>query len=425
MSRLLNLWLFAAVVLLSGSVMASAEEWSRFRGPNGTGESEATTIPEKWTMNDVNWDVKLSGVGNSSPIVWGKRLFVLSADPVAATRYVSCYDAITGGRIWERHFESEPYHIHKQSSFASSTPAVDAEFLYVTWATPAHTTIMALTHDGEDVWAKDLGPWFSQHGFGASPMVADDIVVLSCSYESFNGPETVTPPESFIVAFDRKTGNERWRTPRKTAVTSYSTPAIFQPRNGPPQIVSTSTGNGMFALDPKDGKELWSSVLFDKRTVSSPLIKGDIIVGSTGSGPGGNYLVAARSDGGQPTQIYKIDTQAPYVPASVARGNLLFLLGDAGFVACVELETGNLQWRKRIGGNYSSSPVRAHDKLICVSSDGEVVVLAAEKEFRELNRVSLGEISRATPAIANGSLYLRTASRIISVGGTTSKSSQP
>ncbi len=417
MNRVLNLGLFFAGLLLVSRPDASAQEWTRFRGPNGTGESETTTIPATWTAEDYHWKVKLPGVGHSSPVLWGDRLFVLSADPETALRYVLCYDARTGGLLWEKSFESAPYRVHAQNSYASSSPAVDADRVYVAWATSASVTLMALTHQGDVVWQNDLGTWSSLNGFGTSPIVVEDLVILSNSQESKGAAAGAPVPESVVLAFERATGKERWRTARKTVHTSYAVPAIFQPTKGPAQLVSTSTGEGLFALDPRTGDELWSNPLFDKRTVSSPLVKQDLIIGSTGSGGGGNYLVAARSDGTTPVPAYKIDTQAPYVPMSVARGDLLFLVSDGGIASCLDLASGNVHWRKRIGGNYSSSLVRANDKLYCTSMDGEVVVLAADHDFEELGRVPLGEGSRATPAIANGRMFLRTYSQLMAIGG--------
>ncbi len=415
----LRFYLMIALPLLGGLELTCGQEWTRFRGPNGTGESEVTSIPGRWTSKDYNWQIKLPGVGHSSPVLWGDHLFLMSGDPVTATRYLLCYDSSTGRQLWEQKFESSTYKLHAQSSYGSSSPAVDAELVYFAWAEPKSTILIALTHDGNVVWKKDLGTWSSQHGFGTSPIIVDDLVIVSNSQELPDPRSTDPLPHSFMMAFDRKTGEERWRTPRKTVSTCYSVPAIFQPHGGPKQLVSISTGDGMYALDLHSGAELWSNVFFDKRTVSSPVVKNDLIFGSTGSGGGGTYLVAARSDGKQATLAYKVATQAPYVPTAVTRGDLVFFVSDGGIASCLDLDSGTIHWQKRIGGNYSSSPVRAGDKLFLVAMDGEVVVLAAEKEFQELGRVQLGEGCRSTPAIANGCLYLRTFSQLMSIGGPT------
>jgi len=414
---LTKLSVFITILALSGSA-AFAQEWTRFRGSNGTGESEVTTIPATWTDTDYNWSAPLPGYGISSPSLWGNLLFILSADPENATRYVLCYDADTGKQLWNREFPSTFHSIHKMSSFASSTPAVDAEQVYVAWSAPESLSLMAFTHAGEVVWKKDLGPWLGQHGFGTSPILFEDLVIVT-NFQELKDKDRgkAEPPKSFVMAFDRQTGEERWRTERKTDSVAYSVPAIFEPASGSPQLVNTSTGSGLYALDPKTGTELWSSVVFDKRTVSSPLVKGDLIFGSTGSGGGGSYVTAVRSDGKQAEVAYKIDEQAPYVPTVVARGDLLFLLSDGGIAACFDIKTGELHWRKRIGGNYQGSPVRAADKIYCSSVDGEMVVLAADKEFAELGRIPLSEGTRSTPAIARGQMFIRTFSKLMSIGG--------
>lgn len=406
-------------VLSSSLTAASAQEWARFRGPNGTGESE-TTIPATWTESDYKWTAKLPGRGNSSPSLWGDRLFVISADPETATRYVLCYHADTGVELWKREFPSTPHPIHKLSSFASSTPAADEERIYVGWSEPKKLTLIAFTHDGEIAWQKDLGPWLGQHGFGTSPMLFEDLLILSNTQELKDKDKdagTGVPPHSYLMAFDKRTGEERWRLQRKTDSVTYSVPVIFQPKDGKAQIINASTGSGLYAVDPHSGKELWSSVVFRMRTVSSPVINGDLIFGSTGSGGGGNYVAAVRTDGAKAELAYQIGEQAPYVPTVVSKGDLVFLLGDGGVAACLDAATGNVHWRERIGGNYQGSPVRAADRIYCVSVDGEVVVLAAAEKFEELGRMPLGDGSRSTPAIARGNLYIRTFSQLFAIGG--------
>jgi len=277
---------------------------------------------------------------------------------------------------------------------------------------------MALDHRGNTVWDLDLGRWQSQHGFGTSPMIYQEMVILSNSQQAKQLNPGEKPGKSFMMAFNRKTGKEIWRTPRKSVNVCYTTPCIYQPKKGKPQLVSYSTGNGMFGLDLETGEELWSIEAFRMRTVSSPLIVNDIIYGSTGSGGGGNYVTAIRP-GKSPKILYEIKAAANYVPTPVAYGNLVFLWYDKGIVSCIDSESGKVHWRERIGGGFSGSPVRVRDKVYCISDDGVVVVLSASKQFKELGRNSLGESSRATPAVAGGRMYLRTYSHLISIGGKT------
>ena len=165
---------------------ASAQEaqWTRFRGPNGTGVSECGTIPVQWTEADYRWKCKLPGMGHGSPVVWGDKVFLMSGDPEKATRYVLCYDATDGRQLWKRVFASHPHHLHPRSSYASCTPAVDEERVYAGWSTPEETLLKAFDHNGKEVWSVDLGRWQSQHGFGTSPIVYKDLVILHNSQQA-------------------------------------------------------------------------------------------------------------------------------------------------------------------------------------------------------------------------------------------------
>jgi outer membrane protein assembly factor BamB len=188
----------------------------------------------------------------------------------------------------------------------------------------------------------------------------------------------------------------------------------------PPLMVFNSQEDGVAALDPQDGHRAWQlDRVLDKRSVSSPVIAGGIVTASCGSGAGGNYVVALRppqSPGAAPTVAYEIRRSAPYVPTPLALGDLLFLWSDGGIVTCVDAATGREHWQQRVRGNYFSSPVCADGKLYGVSTTGEVVVLAASKEFKELGRSALGETSHATPAIAGGRIYFRSLSQLLVVG---------
>ncbi|MEX2187630.1 MAG: PQQ-binding-like beta-propeller repeat protein [Pirellulales bacterium] len=409
----------AMALFAASAASVSAQEWTRFRGPNGTGESDAATVPSKWTDADYNWKIELPGEGHSAPVLWGKKLFITSSDPKTATQVVMCYDAATGKQSWKKDFPSTSYHLHKLNTFASSTPAVDADAIYFVRADATDITLVALDHGGEQLWKKDLGPFVSQHGYGTSPIVYEDLVVLG----NDQGIEP-SPGESFLIALDRKTGEQRWRTPRKSREAAYSTPCVYQPANGQPELVFNSGAEGMTSIDPKSGKVNWQIDLFDKRSCSSPVIVGDIIYGSCGSGAGGgNYVVAVRAPNGKdrtaPEIAYKMTraAYAPYVPGFVAKGDLVFLWSDKGFVSCLRAATGEALWQQRVGGTFYGSPIRVGDNIYCQEASGELVVVAAAEKYKLVARVPLGEPTNSTPAIADGTMYLRTTSHLMSLGG--------
>src|SRR5262245_45653898 len=387
---------------------AAAQEWTRFRGPNGTGETETSTIPASWTDKDLNWKIDLPGSdGHSSPVLWGDKLFILSANRDTATRYLLCIDAKNGKTIWKREYSGVLHNLHVNSSFASVTPACDAERIYVAWSDPEFTRLMALDHDGNEEWTINLGDWVSQHGFGSSPMLYQDLVIINCSQEDAKNPkvETRLPKESFVVAVEQSTGKIRWRTDRKIVSASYSVPTVRRNEAGQDELLCNTQGEGLFALDPKTGKENWSAPVLSMRSVSCPLFVAGLVFGSTGSGGGGHYLVAVKP-GKVPEEAYRIKTAptgqqsvsiASYVGTPVCRGNLMFIFEDRlGHASCIDAATGKVQWFKpRVGQMFFGSPVRAGDKIFVVDTEGTVICVAADKEFKELGRTELKELCRS------------------------------
>jgi outer membrane protein assembly factor BamB len=400
------------------AAIGPAQEWTRFRGPNGTGISGDNSLPAQWTDADYRWKTRLPGQGHSSPVLWGERLFLLSADPATAMRYVLCLSTTDGRELWRREFPSEPHKLSPRNTFATSTPTVDAERLYVSWSTPAAITLMALDHEGRDVWKRDLGKWVSQHGWGASPILCDGLVVVHNSQDTQELDPGVAPGDSSISAFDARTGAHRWTTPLVASRACYSVPCIYQTPGGKPELLFITTSEGVFTLDPQTGKEHWRVPgVFKMRVVCSPLLAGDLVFGSTGSGGGGNCLTAVRVSPPRGT-AYTMKNNASYVPSAVAKDDMLFVFADKGFVSCVDLQTGAAHWRERLGSGFSGSPVIAGDKLYCINDEGIVYVVAAAKQFQRLGENRLGEPSRSTPAIAGGRLYLRTLTQLFCVSGT-------
>ena len=409
-------WMIAIIMVTVavniGTEIDGSEDWLRFRGVNGAGQSDATTIPVEWTAKDYNWQVPLPGIGHSSPVISEDRIVVTSGDPEGATRYVICLRASDGSQIWSREFPSATHHLHTRNSYASSTPALDTRHIYFMWATPRAYHLIALDlEDGRTVWRIDLGGFKSQHGFAMSPIVYRDMVIVANEQLG----------ESFLAAYDRKTGEERWRRRREGGVqTAYSVPCVLQLKDGTEQLIFNSTAHGMTGINPKTGDPLWSIDVFNKRCVSSPIVAGGLVFGSSGQGGSGESLVAVRpGDGGsrKPEVAYEIRKSAPYVVTPITHQDWIFVWHDGGVVSCHDLADGKLRWRQRVGRAFSGSPICIGSNLYAITEDGKVVVLAADKKFKLRAKNDLGEPSRATPAVADGRLYLRTESNLISLGG--------
>ncbi|HMF18715.1 MAG TPA: PQQ-binding-like beta-propeller repeat protein [Gemmataceae bacterium] len=398
-------------LLLSCTAASSAQEWTRFRGPNGSGISSAN-LPVRWTEKDFNWKVKLPGRGHSAPVLWGQRIFVTSGDDKTGLRILLCLDARDGKQLWRKDFPGPLSGKHEDNSFASATPAVDDRHVYVSWANAREYLVIALDHAGKEIWRVDLGPFRSGHGFGASPIVYEDLVIVANDQDG----------DSSVLALQRTTGDVRWKVPRKSK-SSFATPCVFKPNGKPAEVIFCCYEHGLTAIDPATGKITWERDVFAKghieSTIASPIVSGDFVLGTCGW-LGVNYeTVAVRPYSPNPKKsdtVYRMEKIAPLVPTPLVKDDLLFLWNDRGVVTCANLKTGEVFWKERVPGSYYGSPVCAGDKLYCMSREGEVVVLAAARKFRLLGRNLLGEGSHSTPAIVGRTMYLRTFSHLISIG---------
>lgn len=403
-------------LLLALGQAIHAQEWPRFRGPNGTGHGSAKTIPTKWSESDFRWKVSLPGAGHSSPVIWGQAVFLTSADEQTGHFFVLGLSVEDGRELWRRAFAFTPFPKHKFNSFASSTPAVDGERVYVAWTTPARFTLAAFDHGGRVVWERDLGRSVSQHNSGSSPIVQEDKVILANEQDG----------DSSLIAVDARTGATRWQTPRKTTRAAYSTPCVYEPPGGRSVLIFNSQSHGISAIDPDTGGVVWEfASAFDKRSVSSPVIAAGLVLGSCGQGGGaGNYAVAVRPGdpaNGRPAEAaWYLRRSSPYVPTSVAVGDYLFLWSDMGILSRVHAPTGEVKWQERVGGgDFFSSPVLVDGRLFNVSASGEVVVVGATEKFEVLARHALGELCHSSPAVAGGRMFIRTASHLFCIGGQT------
>lgn len=397
---------------------AWAENWPRFRGPNGQGISDDKAIPTGWSEQEYAWKMELPGGGHSSPVVWEDRVYVTCVDEKALTGMVLCLNASDGRELWRKPHSLSKVPINALNNYASATPAVDGTHVYVAWPGAEQTTLTALTSDGREAWTAKLPGSRARHGVGSSPIICGETVILSREQDKGFGDI----PSAWF-ALDRGTGQVRWRYEHPASDNaSYSTPCVYEDGQGRAQLLFTSNSHGIAGVDPATGEILWKAAdALPARVVSSPVIAGELIVGNCGEGGRGIRMAAVRPPADAAsragTEAYALERGiVSYVPTPVVRDGLLFLFHDGGTVSCLRMTTGEVLWSGKPAGRYFGSPVCVDGRLYCITVDGEVVVLRAGPKYERLSVNPLGEKSHATPAVANGRMYLRTFTHLICVG---------
>lgn len=424
--------LTATLAVLSAIPSSAADEaWSRFHGPDGHGYAAEGSIPDSWSPTDYRWQTELPGSGVGSVVVNDDKAFLVTADVENNRRLVIGVDIRSGRMLWQTEYPLTPHPLHARNTFASTTPVVDQSRVYVAWADPHRVTVAALSHEGEKLWSVDLGRFQSQHGFGTSPVLIDGRLIILNSQQAEQLQPGETAGKSQMVALDPATGETLWATELTTTYACYGVPSLFVSPDGEKQVVAANQGDGLLGLDLETGELRWKRDVFSLRCVSSPLVAGDVVLASAGSGGGGNHLVAvrpakrqsaaeSRSDAvnaGEAEEVYRMTRSAPYVPTPALVGNRLFMVDDRGIASCVEACTGEVVWSKRIGGTFSASPVVIGDKLLLISLDGEATVLRASDTFELLGQFELGAPVQATPSWGEGCLLLRIDNRLCCLGG--------
>ena len=407
MSRALLLAVFVVSLACASS---RAENWPRFRGGDGTGVSSQKGIPTTWSEGSYSWNIEIPGEGHAAPVIWDDFVFATSAEDQGGLRRLICVDAKTGATKWQRTIAMNQCHKHNKSSWASSTPVTDGKLVFVAFADQEKLLANAYDFAGNLVWRRDLGDFESQHNYGASLMLFEDMLIV---------PNEQDGPSS-MIALEKSTGTTRWRTLCGIKTVSYVTPTIVPDAKQQPQLICVSQVMGIMSLNPHNGQMNWASGAFPLRTVASPVFADGLLIASCGQG--GRYgvsQIAVDASGsvdadGKPKLVWERKKLIPYVPTPIAYQGHLYEWNDDGVVCCVNMKTGEDVWTKRIGGNFSGSPLCIDGKIYCISEKGDVVVVKASPEkFEELGTTSLGDGSHSTPAVANGRLYLRTFNRLM------------
>lgn len=404
--------LACAATLAAPSVFGQDGEWTRFRGSNGSGIVKDEGVPVVFGEKEIAWSTVLPGPGHSSPVAWGDRVFLTCEAPDGSEmRSIVALALADGSILWKADFPFLPHSLHQFNNMASTTPCVDAERVYVSWETGERREVIAMSHDGREMWRRDLGFYAENHGTAASPVLVEGVLVVPNDHEGEGGA---------ILGLDPATGEELWKHVRAPEKTSFTTPVVHRSESGRATVIVAGTPYGLTALDPKDGSVVWKAAeSFDQRTVGSPVVLGDLVFATSGQGGGGKKAFAVKVAPAKEVleSEYVVTTGLPYVPTPVARDGLIFLWTDAGVVNCLDAETGESIWRERASGPCFASPICVGDVLLGVDKQGAVVALRAGRAFEVVGRSEVGEPVDATPAVVGDRLLIRTKSKLICVGG--------
>jgi len=426
---------------------ASRGSWPSFRGPNASGIADGQHLPDRWngrTGENILWHTAIPGLAHSSPVVWGDRVFVTSAissKPNASFKpglygdgdasddrsrqkwMIYAIDARTGKVAWERvAFEGEPGNKrHIKSTYASASPATDGRIV-VAWF--GSQGVYAYDANGRPLWKVDLGrvdmgaydiPSY-EWGPASSPIIWNGLVLLQCD----------TQADSFVLALDGATGKTVWKTERQE-LPSWGTPTVVS-TGGRDELV-TNGANYIRGYDVRTGQELWRLGGSSKITAPTPILANGLIIVASGRRPE-RPIFAVRADARGDLTLEKDRTsnngvawsktaRGPYMPTPLAYNGLLYSLNNDGIFDAYEIETGKEIYRKRldpVGSGFSASPVAADGRVYLSNEDGEMLVVAAGREFRLVSTNTMGELLMATPALSNGVMYVRSASSLFAIG---------
>lgn len=414
--------------------------WAQWRGPDGQGISPETTLPTTWSATqNIKWKTPLPGRGNSSPIVWGERIFLTTAlegdvipdakpvkhklegdvfvhpDSVAGNKHhtlqVLCLERRTGKLLWQKTaYAGRVYDDrHRKSTYADGTPVTDGRYVYAWFGSEG---LYCYDFSGKLIWQKSLGKIATQGlGNGTSPVLYEDRLILQCDED--NGEH------SFMVALDKRTGKELWRTPRPIEV-SWTTPVLARTATRTELVAS---GNQfVVAYDPATGKELWRCAGTQSWTVPTPLVGQGVVVVSAAH-PVKRALAIKLGGSGDLTGTAQIawqrDKNTGYTPSSILYGEYVYLMTDRGLLTCLDAKTGEVKYegaRVPKPATFSASPVAFDGKILLTSEDGDTFVLKAGTQHEVLQTNTLDEPVYASPALSGGNIFLRGTKHLYCIG---------
>lgn len=404
------------LISVAGIVDAQAEDWTRFRGPNGQGVSNETNLPVQWSSTEnVAWKTPIPGEAWSSPIVHGDYLFLTTATEQGKSCRVLCIDRSSGEVVWNHEVHRQELRAKRaQNSYATPTPTTDGDKVYAVFS---DGMIVAVDFQGKVVWKNSDVDFHSLHGLGASPLLVDGHLIMPFDGSSADEKQVgwKTPWKNAVVlSLDTKTGKARWNGSRGMSRVGHVTPILIE---GESQVVSAG-GDRVQAHDVKTGELVWSIYSQGEGVTPSPVLGDELIY--TSSGFEEPTIRAIRMGGtGDVTDTHIAWEQTKGVAAlpsfTYVRPHLYSISRD-NILHCIEASSGEIVWLKRLKGAHSASPVYADGKIYILSEDGETLVIRPGAKYDEIARNSIGEKCMASMAVSRGQFFIRTAENLYCIG---------
>jgi outer membrane protein assembly factor BamB len=396
-------FLFAAVFL------AHAENWPQWRGPRLDGTSTETQVPVHWNAtSNVLWKTELPGLGHASPIVFGDKVFAVSALPVTEERVLFALDKASGKIVWQQSvLKSLLEKKHALNSHASSTPACDGERVFVAFLDGREMVVAAYDLAGKRQWLVRPGAFSSMHGFCSSPILFEDKVIVNGDHDG----------DGYIVALERKTGQELWRIDRPNKTRSYTVPLICDIAGRTQMILTGSKCTASY--DPRNGKLHWIMDGPTEQFVASPVYsqQDDLVVITSGYPE--YHTLAIKADGSGKVGAEKVAWRtikgAVYVPSPIVEREFFLITSEGGVAHCFETKTGRILWQERMGTHHASL-VSANGLVYFLNDDGVMNVVRAGREFERVAQNKIGERTFASPAISEGRIFIRGDRHLFCIG---------
>jgi outer membrane protein assembly factor BamB len=443
----LRAFAFSIVTFILLVPEAIAEDWPQWRGPSSNGVSSESGLPTQWGPGEnIAWKVSLAGIGASSPIVWGDRVFVTSQkgriplrgdtypqlarddqalasqeNPIGGRRtdegqadeevflIVESFRRSDGEKLWEYRTRAtgEFPQLHEKHNLATPTPVTDGKLVYAWFGTGQ---LVALDMEGKLVWTRHIGkeyaPFTTNWGHGSSLTLYKDILILLCDHTQ----------DSYLLSLDKNSGKERWKVDRGKGKISHSTPLVIQGPLGAEVIINSS--EHIDAYDPADGKFLWQAGSKRQTPIPTPVFQNGVIYLVRGY-RNSDFLAirpGGRGDVSESNILWRAPSGASYVPSILYYDGLIYVTNEVGIVTCADASTGKTVWRQRLGGIFFASPVAGDGKVYWISETGETFVLQAGREPKILAKNKLDERMIASPAISNGHIFLRSDGSLFCIG---------